>query len=77
MSSTWDASKVGYGRDARAISHTNIQVDDVWTIENPRLLLSYQTERTKMRAVSRTIDMLKQKFPDQPIMTSICSKLMG
>lgn len=43
---TWEANKVGHGRDASNLGHRSIVVRNVWVIENPSLFAEY-TERKK------------------------------
>jgi len=43
---TWEAHKVGQGRDASNLSHRSVAVRNIWVIENPSLFGEY-TERKK------------------------------
>jgi len=53
---TWEADKVGLGRDAVNLSHRSIAVKKIWLIENPSLFAEYTEKRKrlcKMAAVNR------------------------
>lgn len=53
---TWEADKVGHGRDAVNLGHGSIAVKKIWLIENPSLFAEYTEKRKrlcKMAAVNR------------------------
>jgi len=43
---TWEADKIGHGRDASNLNHRSIAVRKIWVVENPSLFAEY-TERKK------------------------------
>jgi len=43
---SWEAGKIGQGRDAANLTHSSVAVRKIWVVENPSLFAEY-TERKK------------------------------
>lgn len=49
---TWEANKVGQGRDASRLSHRSIAVRNVWVIENPSMFAEYAERKKRLCKVA-------------------------
>jgi len=58
---TWDADKVGHGRDAMNLGHRSIAVRSIWLIENPSLFAEY-TERKKRLCRNAAVNQLPPRI---------------
>ena len=45
---TWEADKIGQGRDASNLSHRSISVRNIWVIENPSLFGEYMEKKKRL-----------------------------
>jgi len=45
---TWEADKIGQGRDASNLKHRAIAVTNIWVIENPSLFAEYSERKKRL-----------------------------
>lgn len=66
---TWEANKAGgQGRDAKNLNHFNIEVKNIFVIENPELFYNYRSSQKSLcyKALNNT----KNKFQIADITTN-------
>ena len=61
VAGTWEAHKVGQGRDASNLSHRSVAVRNIWVIENPSLFAEY-TERKKRLCIIAGVNQLPPRI---------------
>jgi O-acetyl-ADP-ribose deacetylase (regulator of RNase III)/uncharacterized membrane-anchored protein YhcB (DUF1043 family) len=45
---TWELGKIGQGRDASNLAHNSIEIQNIWTIENPGVFRKYYTTKKEI-----------------------------
>jgi len=73
---TWEAHKVGQGRDASSLSHRSIAVRNIWVIENPCLFGEY-TERKKRLCKIAGVNQLPPRINGLKGEQEVCTQKCG
>lgn len=72
---TWEAGRIGQGRDASNLKHHSIAVSKIWVIENPSLFAEY-TERKKRLCKIAAVNQLPPRINglkgEQEVKTQKC-----
>lgn len=66
---TWQQQQAGIGRDAHGPRNSRIEVEEVWTVQNPILYKEYFDKRSSLiaRGLRPAVDQLRRQ---PPVMTS-------